>query len=218
MTTRDGQRVDIAVVPMDTDLGRALVAIWHTFVQRPFIDDVATFPAAKGRADRGWTWTSTSVALSAGIYLRGYEPFSFVLVTYDESGKPVPVGLAIGINPYDCVRSVGKPPIARAFAWYLTGIPPWGCEHMGIPALSPTTMIVEICRLFSAQYGGKGRIVLHASHEGRERLLRFYQEKCKLRVIPRTRKIRSILPLFRRLNDGRYLYSDAYTPSSDDDL
>ena len=150
--------------------------------------------------------------------MRGYEPFSFVVAAFDENDNPIPIGLALGISPFECVPIIGRPPVLRSFAWYLAGIPPWACEPMGVPIVSITSTIVDICRLFSLADGGNGRIVLHAASTGGERLLKFYLEKCKLRLVPRTMQIRSAMPLWRRRNDGRYLYSDGYIRNVDDDL
>ena len=206
---RDGTSVVIDVVSMESATGIASINFWHTYVQKRSINKKL---ALSDRADRNWNWPFLQRILPSIIRKIELNPIAFVVLALDNSGQRfVPIGLAIGIEPFDCIRERGRVITKHGFAWFLMGIPASICAEFDLPELSPTQMVVNLCRYFSLLDGDRGRIVLHADPSGGDRLVEFYMQKCGLEILPKSSNIRVLFP---RRNDGRYFRGATFAASS----
>lgn len=197
--TKSGVTVPIHVSKMKLEH----VRWWHSKIQ-PTIDEDSS------RADRYWNW----ILIAASSTL---------------SGKVLakkPVGLTVGIQvdglfvPCVMMQLIGKFPYflnqnkKSVFIWYLSVAPDDALLSLKELNLKPDTLpknlgsiTLDIAVTYSENHRRKGRTCLHASKEGGEELLSWYQSK-GMKIFPETEKLHLGLRRLFVPSDGRYCYFD----------
>ncbi|XUW93147.1 hypothetical protein OH764_33785 (plasmid) [Burkholderia sp. M6-3] len=204
----DGAEPDVfcpvKAVPMT--LGHAWY--WHRHVQ-PLVNDqyvsatagnVRLDPHAGVRADVGWNWPLYyAMAGTTNRLKQGAERAVAWTIVAEVSEGWVPVGMLTSVpayaSPYPGDHS------KLAFVWYLSNAPREHLDRVGLPPLLGVAyMLVDVAIQTRLDLGGDASIFLHADPAGGEKLVEFYERKCRMARLWNEKRI----SLVRKVEPGQY--------------
>jgi hypothetical protein len=172
------------------------VNVWHTYIQ-PYAS------ANKRRADRMWDWPFFFHVLIPLYTLRGHMPKAYAAMTYSRKGEAVPIGMLFMLTSYPRIDGRGDKAI---FTFFLTTAPKNALQKLDVDQIPDLGRYLIDCGLvLSVNNEMNGHYWLHSTKKGKEWLMKYYLNDCKLKQFPASRSLpKGVL----RANDGRFFFSD----------
>lgn len=183
-TANGYEREDVYVIPMTSQM----VQLWKQHVQ-PIIDRQYEVwspdcDLARVRADVGWDWywirtmgflhsTLSSLPSAPSGDAQAYS----IAVTHQEA--LFPIGMLTVVPKLDCRVDDQR---TRGFAWYLSDAPKEVYEGiLGKGYVHGIAKALLDCSVqATCDAGGSGELLLHADPKGGNKLIEFYEERCKM--------------------------------------
>lgn len=193
----------VRIVPMT--LQHALY--WHRHVQ-PLINDqyvkarenVTQDTFAGVRADVGWRWPlNYALAGCFNRLRRGTErAVAWCIVAEAQEGL-VPVGMITAVPAYASPYPDDEAKLG--FVWYLSNAPTEHYSKVGLPPLLGVAYtLLDIAIQTRLDVGADGSIFLHADPAGGDKLIEFYEDKCRMTRLRHSKRI----SLVREVTPGEY--------------
>jgi hypothetical protein len=207
-----GQPVDISVsvVPMTL----ALAALWSRYVQ-PLVDanyqhDEPGALRQNVRADVGWNWNrilwlALGHTTTAPVTLSG-RALAMSIVVKPSNAPAFPIGMLTAVPQLMC--NVFANTRHRGFVWYLSDAPAEAYRQIlktrPIKGVAPA--LIDCSIQATLDLTGDAAHLLHADPAGGDKLIDFYNDRCKMIRLPASHG--PITPFFRRRNADEYFYFD----------
>lgn len=191
---RDGD-----TVPIQT---RALVyndiKLWKALIQ-PFIQK-----EPDPRADRNWPWSSLYASTKFLQRRSGVDGVGVTTFVESADGSAVPAAMSLLRRPYPHLPRGPGEDTEAVFVWFLSTAPRAALEALGV-ATRPSLgrVVLDQAMVLAERESIEGRIGLHCSPKGGDRLMDFYLNGCRLLQVPAG----DPLPMRIRHNDGRWYYT-----------
>jgi hypothetical protein len=192
------RRVDIRITDM-----RAADAAWWDRKLGPY------HRLDRTRADRRWVW-SALLPFCCVIQQRKQRTCRALVIWARDGGRFIRVGMAIVIEGYPHVDVTDRS--HSNFVWFISAADSDVLKYRhGVSDPPSLGRVLIDCALVSSEGAGfEGRISLHASREGGQRLLDFYLKRGLIRLTETAQLPVSV----RRRNDGRFFYANASVANS----
>lgn len=189
---------------------------WHQYIQPRirkigFEEDKAGLP--RSRADHAWNWPTFLIAFAPAQRATGRR-CQALTINIEGEGRAIPAGMLLLIEDYPwwSRSTLAGRRGSSTFAWFLSSAPHAVLKESPLHIPEPPSLghaLIDIALVTSLNRGHKGRMWLHASPLGGQRLFDFYV-KMGLRAIPEGVRVPSIRnPLAGIPSDGRYCYTDS---------
>ena len=178
-----------------TSMSIADARLWHQLIQPA--------SAEAGDADQNWNWPSMRRWLPLTEIALGRRAPAFSVWVESVNGEAIPAGMILLCEGYPSLDNSGAQSI---YIWFMAAAPESALLANGIKAIPKLgRVLIDIGVTHSHNCGYHGRIGLHASPQGGDKLLSFYRN-AGFTLLP----VEAKLPRESRTNDGRYLYFDEH--------
>lgn len=154
------------------------------------------------RADRYWSWALLRSVFPIAQYAkRRRRCLALTTLIRNQSGQAVPAAMSLFIEGYPYLPATGQESV---FVWFISSAPETALAHLGVQMIpSLGRILIDTALVASINMGLEGRIGLHCTAAGGDRLRNFYLNHCKLNNLPQD----ATMPI-GRANDGRFFYAD----------
>jgi hypothetical protein len=207
LNPKTGRLTDIKV----QDMRMEDATFWHQYIQ-PTIRAISP-----SRADRMWNWPTFLTYLPRGQYLAGRRCRALT-IHLEASNRAIPAGMLLLIESYPWWAPSPWRRLAFwrtntyvrcSFTWFLSTAPRDTLIDLGVPEPpSLGRVLIDTALVTSVALGHGGRMWLHASPIGGERLSDFYRTAglAAIQVGQRVPHLKN--PLAGVPSDGRHFYAD----------
>ncbi len=172
---------------------------WQKNIQPSIAED-------DGRPDRKWNWFVFFVGLQMFYNLQQKKPKFLTAFVRLPNGNAVPVGMLMMLINYPRIDGLDG---GSVFTSYLTSAPESVLRQFGVKNCPKIGRALVDCGIVTSYQAGKnGHTWLHCTPLGKDWLVNFYKDKCKLYRFSKQKAL-PVKNLIVKDNDGRHFFTDA---------